>query len=206
MLMNAQVRMRPRPRADLAGRPLESSGAADFVIPFDDLDVEAARASKMITAAASALFRIDVIFFTGDGDTAMKAVLISSAAFAALILTSVAADARGFRGGGGGFRGGGGFHAGGFRGGGVRGGGYRGGMAGYRGGYGRGGRYGYAGAGRYGYARVGRYGYGYGYRPGYGLAAAGVGAAAAAGYYGSTYGGCGPNAYYDSYAGGCRPY
>ena len=56
----------------------------------------------------------------------------------------------------------------------------------------------------YGY---GRYGYGrYGYRPGYGLAAAGVGAAAAAGYYGSTYGGCGRYAFYDQYSGTCRPY
>jgi hypothetical protein len=110
----------------------------------------------------------------------MKTLLIASAAFAALIVTSVAADARGFRGGGGGFHG-------------VRAGGYRGAVAGgYRGGY-----------GRYGYGRYGRYGYGY--RPGVGLAAAGVGAAAAAGYYG-TRGGCGPYAYYDSYAGVCRSY
>lgn len=83
----------------------------------------------------------------------MKALLISSAAFAALILTGVAADARGFRGGGGGFRGGGGFHGGGFRGGGFRGGGgFHGG--GFRGGIGRPG-WGAAGpiAGRPGWGR-----------------------------------------------------
>jgi len=47
----------------------------------------------------------------------MKALLIASTAFATLILTSVTADARGVRGGGGGFRGGGGSRGGGFRGG-----------------------------------------------------------------------------------------
>lgn len=70
----------------------------------------------------------------------MKTLLIASAAFAALILTSVTADARGFRGGGGGGFRGGGIHGGGFHGGragGFRGGagGYRRGVAGYRGGF-----------------------------------------------------------------------
>jgi hypothetical protein len=77
----------------------------------------------------------------------MKRLILGMAAMTALILTSVAADARGFRGGGGGFRaGGGGFHGGGFRGGGFRGGGYRGVAGGYRGGF-RGG-YGRYGDGR----------------------------------------------------------
>ncbi|SOR32084.1 protein of unknown function [Methylorubrum extorquens] len=44
----------------------------------------------------------------------MKTLLIASAAFAAMILTGVTADARGGRGGGG-VRGGGGFHGGGFQ-------------------------------------------------------------------------------------------
>ena len=122
----------------------------------------------------------------------MKTLLIASAAFAAMILTSVTADARGFRGGGGGFRGGGGgFHGGGFRGGGFQGGrvgvvrgGYRGGVAGgYRGGYGR-----------------------YGYRPGVAAAGIGIGAAAA---YGLSNGGsysCGSYHYYDANSGTCQPY
>src|SRR3954453_10466154 len=95
-----------------------------------------------------------------SGDNVMKTLIIASAAFAAMILTSVTADARGGRGGGG-FNGGG-FRGGGFQGGraGVVRGGYRGGVAGgYRGGYGR-----------------------YGYRPGIGAAAVGIGAAGAAAY------------------------
>lgn len=113
----------------------------------------------------------------------MRSLPLASAAFAALIVTGTAADARGLRGGGG-------FH-------GVRADGFH----GYRGAV--------AGGYRGGHARVGRYGYGrYGYRR-YGLAAAGVGAAtaaAAAGYYGASSGGCGPYAYDDPLAGSCRPY
>ncbi|ABY32624.1 hypothetical protein [Methylorubrum extorquens] len=117
----------------------------------------------------------------------MKTLLIASAAFAAMILTGVTADARGGRGGGG-VRGGGGFHGGGFqvgRAGGVRG-GYRGGVAGgYRGGYGR-----------------------YGYRTGIGAAAIGVGAAGAAAYGLSNSGSysCGSHHYYDANSGACQPY
>src|SRR6478736_7767845 len=70
------------------------------------------------------------------GDRPMNKILIAATGIGALILTSVTADARGFRGGGGGFRGGGGFHGAGFRGGGFRGGGFHGGRVagGYRGG------------------------------------------------------------------------
>ncbi|SOR32458.1 protein of unknown function [Methylorubrum extorquens] len=99
-----------------------------------------------------------------QGDRPMNKILVAATGIVALILTSVTADARGFRGGGGGFRGGGGFHGAGFRGGGFRGGGYRGGRVagGYRGGYGgyRGGVAGYRGGyGRYGYrGGYGRYG------------------------------------------------
>jgi hypothetical protein len=154
-------------------------------------------------------------FHQQGGADLMKCFIIAVSAVTALIVTSAAAEARGFGGGGfrgGGFRGGG-FHAGGFRAGGFRGGGIGGYRGGYRGGYayrGGVGRYGgaYAYRGGYGrYVRPGYGAYGYRYRPyGYGLAAAGVGAAAAAaGYYGATSGGCGPYQYWDAYAGVCRP-